>query len=252
MSYNNNEPYDGEDGQPPTPADNDDDHGAGSPFWNSLPTYISGPQNTSSFTVPNTSSGWPIPHPEYHPLQSNYYSQPTFPPVDLQSTQQIDATLFHPTQQLLQMSPSSSDLEFQFPSAGVSSPAVSLPEGVTPPSVATTETPPPEKPKRKRVNRYKNASESVLHRRREQNRCSQRAYRERKDQRIKELEVRVVEQDDEIRQLKHRLKERDLQLLQVSVDQLESVMCYPNNERFHYQGTLESQQAYNAVVSGNL
>ncbi|ETS81308.1 hypothetical protein PFICI_06310 [Pestalotiopsis fici W106-1] len=45
-----------------------------------------------------------------------------------------------------------------------------------------------QKPKRKRENRYKNAPPSVLSRRRAQNRASQRAYRERKDQRIKDLE----------------------------------------------------------------
>jgi len=48
----------------------------------------------------------------------------------------------------------------------------------------------PQKPaaKRKRENRYKNAPPAVLSRRRAQNRASQRAYRERKDQRIKDLE----------------------------------------------------------------
>ncbi|OLN85862.1 hypothetical protein CCHL11_05395 [Colletotrichum chlorophyti] len=49
-------------------------------------------------------------------------------------------------------------------------------------------------PKRKRENRYKNAPPSVLSRRRAQNRASQRAYRERKDQRIKDLEVMLSEQ----------------------------------------------------------
>ncbi|KAJ9142242.1 hypothetical protein NKR19_g7298 [Coniochaeta hoffmannii] len=43
--------------------------------------------------------------------------------------------------------------------------------------------------KRKRENRYKNAPPAVLSRRRAQNRASQRAYRERKDQRIKDLEA---------------------------------------------------------------
>ncbi|KAI0095457.1 hypothetical protein F4814DRAFT_182710 [Daldinia grandis] len=54
---------------------------------------------------------------------------------------------------------------------------------------------PPSKPaaKRKRENRYKNAPPSVLSRRRAQNRASQRAYRERKDQRIKDLEVLLDE-----------------------------------------------------------
>ncbi|KAH7026141.1 uncharacterized protein B0I36DRAFT_365749 [Microdochium trichocladiopsis] len=49
------------------------------------------------------------------------------------------------------------------------------------------------KAKRKRENRYKNAPPSVLSRRRAQNRASQRAYRERKDQRIKDLEVLLNE-----------------------------------------------------------
>ncbi|EAA31935.2 hypothetical protein GE21DRAFT_8204 [Neurospora crassa] len=50
-----------------------------------------------------------------------------------------------------------------------------------------------QKPKRKRENRYKNAPPSVLSRRRAQNRASQRAYRERKDQRIKDLEQMLNE-----------------------------------------------------------
>jgi AP-1-like factor len=44
------------------------------------------------------------------------------------------------------------------------------------------------KPKRRRENRYKNAPPAVISRRRAQNRASQRAYRERKDQRIRDLE----------------------------------------------------------------
>jgi hypothetical protein len=47
--------------------------------------------------------------------------------------------------------------------------------------------------KRKRENRYKNAPPAVLSRRRAQNRASQRAYRERKDQRIKDLETMLNE-----------------------------------------------------------
>jgi len=42
--------------------------------------------------------------------------------------------------------------------------------------------------KRNRVNRYTDAHPNVLSRRRAQNRASQRAYRERKDQKIKDLE----------------------------------------------------------------
>ncbi|KAI1182272.1 hypothetical protein F5B17DRAFT_421110 [Nemania serpens] len=52
---------------------------------------------------------------------------------------------------------------------------------------------PVAKPKRKRENRYKNAPPSVISRRRAQNRASQRAYRERKDQRIKDLELIIRE-----------------------------------------------------------
>ena len=52
--------------------------------------------------------------------------------------------------------------------------------------------------KRKRENRYKNASAGVLQRRRAQNRASQRAYRERKDQRIKDLETLLTEAKHEV------------------------------------------------------
>ncbi|KAJ0286314.1 hypothetical protein KNSL1_000500 [Colletotrichum chrysophilum] len=70
------------------------------------------------------------------------------------------------------------------------SPIISNPAS-DPKAAATTAKPPA---KRKRENRYKNAPPSVLSRRRAQNRASQRAYRERKDQRIKDLEVMLSEQ----------------------------------------------------------
>ncbi|EFZ01609.1 Basic-leucine zipper (bZIP) transcription factor [Metarhizium robertsii ARSEF 23] len=44
------------------------------------------------------------------------------------------------------------------------------------------------RPPRRRENRYRNAPPSVQSRRRAQNRASQRAYRERKEQRIRDLE----------------------------------------------------------------
>ncbi|KAI8255059.1 AP-1-like transcription factor napA [Colletotrichum sp. SAR11_239] len=65
------------------------------------------------------------------------------------------------------------------------SPIISNPAS-DPKAAATTAKPPA---KRKRENRYKNAPPSVL-----SNRASQRAYRERKDQRIKDLEVMLSEQ----------------------------------------------------------
>jgi len=61
-------------------------------------------------------------------------------------------------------------------------------------SPETQSTTPAKAPtKRKRENRYKNAPPAVLSRRRAQNRASQRAYRERKDQRIKDLEQMLNE-----------------------------------------------------------
>ncbi|KAL1899797.1 hypothetical protein Sste5346_002663 [Sporothrix stenoceras] len=65
---------------------------------------------------------------------------------------------------------------------------------------------PANKPaKRKRENRYKNAPPAVLSRRRAQNRASQRAYRERKDQRIRDLE-------SELEKVRHENEANKLQL----------------------------------------
>ncbi|GAW21470.1 hypothetical protein ANO14919_109890 [Xylariales sp. No.14919] len=65
----------------------------------------------------------------------------------------------------------------------------------------------PSKPKRKRENRYKNAPPAVISRRREQNRASQRAYRERKDQRIKDLEADLEIERKKVVQLNKGYKE---------------------------------------------
>ena len=59
-------------------------------------------------------------------------------------------------------------------------------------TAAASTTVPPVKAKRKRENRYKNAPPAVLSRRRAQNRASQRAYRERKDKRIRDLEQQLA------------------------------------------------------------
>ncbi|KAK0384914.1 hypothetical protein NLU13_7393 [Sarocladium strictum] len=68
-------------------------------------------------------------------------------------------------------------------------------EAVTPsPSIPVNDEPATAtKPKRRRENRYKNAPPAVISRRRAQNRASQRAYRERKDQRIRDLEELLEE-----------------------------------------------------------
>ncbi|KFA48238.1 hypothetical protein S40293_11420 [Stachybotrys chartarum IBT 40293] len=80
-----------------------------------------------------------------------------------------------------------------------------------------------EPPKRKRENRYKNAPPSVLSRRRAQNRASQRAYRERKEQRIRDLEILLEESDR-----KHQSLSHDYSALRVEYEKLLS-------ERQHQQ-----------------
>ncbi|KAI1502796.1 hypothetical protein F5X99DRAFT_377452 [Biscogniauxia marginata] len=80
--------------------------------------------------------------------------------------------------------------------------------------------------KRKRENRYKNAPPSVLSRRRAQNRASQRAYRERKDQRIKDLEVLLRESQQKIDVLS-----RAYDNLQAQFIKLKSIQ----NPQNHYQ-----------------
>ncbi|UNI20560.1 hypothetical protein JDV02_006636 [Purpureocillium takamizusanense] len=62
----------------------------------------------------------------------------------------------------------------------------SLGDALSPSAVATAAA--PTSTRRRRENRYRNAPPGVLSRRRAQNRASQRAYRERKEQRIRDLE----------------------------------------------------------------
>ncbi|KAL5594445.1 uncharacterized protein BROUX77_007792 [Berkeleyomyces rouxiae] len=61
------------------------------------------------------------------------------------------------------------------------------------------------RPKRRRENRYKDASPAVISRRRAQNRASQRAYRERKDQRIRDLENELQNRENELRDQKEAI-----------------------------------------------
>ncbi|KAI1348891.1 hypothetical protein F5Y01DRAFT_317242 [Xylaria sp. FL0043] len=89
-------------------------------------------------------------------------------------------------------------------------------------------TEPAGKPKRKRENRYKNAPPAVISRRRAQNRASQRAYRERKDQRIKALEETNTQLEKKIEQLTTQL----------------------TNERNKVQRLLQSQRTIQYVSSG--
>ncbi|KAI0168333.1 hypothetical protein BJ166DRAFT_496574 [Pestalotiopsis sp. NC0098] len=84
-----------------------------------------------------------------------------------------------------------------------------------PKTAATAAEDPPSKPppkKRDRRNRYRNASPSTLSRRREQNRVSQQTFREKKDQRIKELESQLQEaegKDQHIKELESQLQEAE-------------------------------------------
>ncbi|KAI0911320.1 hypothetical protein F4823DRAFT_316331 [Ustulina deusta] len=85
-----------------------------------------------------------------------------------------------------------------------------------------TQTKPPEtplKPKRRRENRYKNAPPSVISRRRAQNRASQRAYRERKDQRIKDLEENIEELRKVNEDLRHAYEDARRQILMLQTQQ---------------------------------
>ncbi|KAI0811511.1 hypothetical protein GGR55DRAFT_643412 [Xylaria sp. FL0064] len=100
--------------------------------------------------------------------------------------------------------------------------------GESPPTGEQQSTGPAGKPKRKRENRYKNAPPAVLSRRRAQNRASQRAYRERKDQRIKALEETNTQLEKTIEQLTIQL----------------------TNERSKVQRLLQSQRTIQYVSSG--
>ncbi|PHH71796.1 hypothetical protein CDD80_4987 [Ophiocordyceps camponoti-rufipedis] len=59
---------------------------------------------------------------------------------------------------------------------------------------------------KKKVSRYRNATPGVVSRRRAQNRASQRAYRERKEQRIRDLESQVLTLQTHTQALRHRGK----------------------------------------------
>ncbi|KAF2964928.1 hypothetical protein GQX73_g8638 [Xylaria multiplex] len=87
---------------------------------------------------------------------------------------------------------------------------------------------PPAKPKRRRENRYKNAPPAVISRRRAQNRASQRAvshyYRERKDQRIKDLEGKLAQAT------------KDNEMLTQTLNNLQREYSTLKNQRFGVEG----------------
>ncbi|KAI1425072.1 hypothetical protein F5Y12DRAFT_749586 [Xylaria sp. FL1777] len=113
------------------------------------------------------------------------------------------------------------------------------PQQTTLPQSAQTKPPetkpqdPSGKPKRKRENRYKNAPPSVISRRRAQNRASQRAYRERKDQRIKDLEENIAElrKRNEVLRVAYETAQRELDQLRANLWQpdynLNAGMAFP-------------------------
>ncbi|KAH8749551.1 hypothetical protein F5883DRAFT_231282 [Diaporthe sp. PMI_573] len=84
--------------------------------------------------------------------------------------------------------------------------------------------------KRKRENRYKNAPPSVLSRRRAQNRASQRAYRQRKDQGIKDLEQMLKDakaRNDALSQAYADLQAKYLKLKASTVSEQQIPTSYP-------------------------
>jgi AP-1-like factor len=93
-------------------------------------------------------------------------------------------------------------------------------------------------PKRKRENRYKDAPPSVLSRRRAQNRASQRAYRERKEQRIRDLEQLLEEA--------HRKQESLSQAFMALQGECENLRAgghpQPTHEMHHHHHQLHQPQ----------
>jgi len=125
--------------------------------------------------------------------------------------------------------------------SGVPSPSY----GVDDASLQSPEGQPNAPVKRKRENRYKNASPNVLQRRRAQNRASQRAYRERKDQRIKDLESLLTDAKHEV------------DILKRTIDRLEQVLqqrcgMYPPQHQPEFYETARLQQPrFPSVDLGN-
>ncbi|KAI0134420.1 hypothetical protein BJ170DRAFT_199069 [Xylariales sp. AK1849] len=112
--------------------------------------------------------------------------------LDLPSPSNALPYMYHDTEIHLESSASASPMDspydFSYHGAYPPSPEHTDGSGETNQSEASQQATSKPAAKRKRENRYKNAPPSVLSRRRAQNRASQRAYRERKDQRIKDLE----------------------------------------------------------------
>ncbi|KAK1836212.1 AP-1-like transcription factor YAP1 [Podospora conica] len=88
--------------------------------------------------------------------------------------------------------------------------------------------------KRKRENRYKNAPPSVLSRRRAQNRASQRAYRERKDQRIKDLEQMLTDAKQRNDVLGQAYAELHSEYILLKTSQLKEQSSYPTEQQLAY------------------
>ncbi|KAI8963688.1 hypothetical protein F5Y11DRAFT_346140 [Daldinia sp. FL1419] len=137
-------------------------------------------------------------------------------------------------------SPTESPYNFNFQGMYPSSENTDGPGEATQTGTQTDTQQPPPKPaaKRKRENRYKNAPPSVLSRRRAQNRASQRAYRERKDQRIKDLEILLGESQ----------KKNDVLSLAYSNLQAEYIRLKRERERDQQEAAAAARYTQNALV----
>ncbi|KAJ4306182.1 hypothetical protein N0V88_000978 [Collariella sp. IMI 366227] len=94
--------------------------------------------------------------------------------------------------------------------------------------------------KRKRENRYKNAPPAVLSRRRAQNRASQRAYRERKDQRIKDLEQMLNDAKQRNDVLSQAYAALHAEYISLKSSPISEPQSYPQHYDLTYGGTVPS------------
>lgn len=102
--------------------------------------------------------------------------------------------------------------------------------------------------KRKRENRYKNAPPAVLSRRRAQNRASQRAYRERKDQRIKDLETMLNDAKQRNEQLSHDYEALYAEYVHLKTAQLMELQHEQEQQRVQQQHQVTSYGAGGELI----
>ncbi|KAK4122442.1 hypothetical protein N657DRAFT_575874 [Parathielavia appendiculata] len=173
--------------------------------------------------------------------------------VDFQSPPDSMYYLYGDVEQYFSESQSPDNSTYDTTSAGDSSISSRYPSPVHEDGESADSTEPPKTaPKRKRENRYKNAPPAVLSRRRAQNRASQRAYRERKDQRIKDLEQMLndAKQRNEVLTQAYATLHAEYVALKSSqvADPETATTSYPQ----HYDMTYAGHLANNGLGTGSI